>query len=182
MELVKVVDDLFHIARRLKGIDRNYELFFNRKRGRFEIYAKGAMQIALPFDRLDARCLDYARKTRIENLSALMDEIEKTTALSTLKTRKLLVKNFCFNGGAFMIIKKVVGECLRRMGENDFTSSTQLTDEQKELQDKLIGACNIVYREIVSRYIPVYYSQKVTFEDGKTLLSSLHKNRFISSA
>lgn len=74
-----------------------------------------------------------------------------------------------------MIIKKVVGECLRRMGEKDFTSATQLTDEQKELQDKLIGACNIVYREIVSRYIPVYYSQKVTFEDGKTLLSSLHK-------
>ena len=88
MELVKVVDDLFHIARRLKGIDRNYELFFNRKRGRFEIYAKGAMQIALPFDRLDARCLDYARKTRIENLSALMDEIEKTNRAVDLKNEK----------------------------------------------------------------------------------------------
>lgn len=88
MELVKVVDDLFHIARRLKEIDRNYELFFNRKRGRFEIYAKGAMQIALPFDRLDARCLDYARKTRIENLSALMDEIEKNNRAVDLKNEK----------------------------------------------------------------------------------------------
>lgn len=75
-----------------------------------------------------------------------------------------------------MNIKKVVGECLRRMGEKDFTtSSAQLTDEQKELQDKLLGACNIVYREIASRYIPVYYSQKVTFENGKTPLSSLHR-------
>jgi len=62
------------------------------------------------------------------------------------------------------------------MGEKDFTTSAaQLTDEQKELQDKLLGACNIVYREVVSRYIPTYYSQKVTFESGKTPLSSLQK-------
>lgn len=80
MELVKVRDDLFHIARRLKQIDRDYELFFNRKAKRFEVYAKGAMQIALPFDRLDARCLRYARKTRIENLNAVMDEIERNNA------------------------------------------------------------------------------------------------------
>ena len=88
MELVKVVDDLFHIARRLKQVDRNYELFFNRKRGRFEIYAKGAMQIALPFDRLDARCIEYARKTRVENLSALMDEIEKNNRDIDIRNEK----------------------------------------------------------------------------------------------
>lgn len=93
MELVKVVDDLFHIARRLKQVDRNYELFFNRKRGRFEIYAKGAMQIALPFDRLDARCIEYARKTRIENLSALMDEIEKNNRDIDIRNEKTAREN-----------------------------------------------------------------------------------------
>lgn len=92
MELVKVVDDLFHIARRLKGIDRNYELFFNRKRGRFEIYAKGAMQIALPFDRLDARCLDSRAERESKTCPLLWTRLRKTTALSTLKTRKRLVK------------------------------------------------------------------------------------------
>ncbi len=80
MELVKVVDDLFHIAHRLKDIDERYTLFFNRKLWRFEVYAGGAMQVALPFDRLDGRTLEYMRKTRIENLSHIVEEIEKENA------------------------------------------------------------------------------------------------------
>lgn len=75
-----------------------------------------------------------------------------------------------------MKIKKVVAECLLRMGEKDFTTSaTTLNDEQKELQTKLLGAVNIVYREILSRYIPVYYSQKAAFKNGAFPLSSLVK-------
>lgn len=80
MELVKVLDDLYHIARRLKDIDERYELCFNRKLKRFEVYANGAMQVALPFDRLDVRALDYVRKTRLENLNVVLEEIEKNNA------------------------------------------------------------------------------------------------------
>ena len=72
MELQKVRHDLFNIAARLKSVDRRYELFFNRKKNRYEIYANGAMQIALPFERLDARAIEYARKTRLENLNKLI--------------------------------------------------------------------------------------------------------------
>lgn len=80
MELVKVVDDLFHIARRLRNIDERYRLFFNRKLCRFEVHANGAMQVALPFDRLDVRSLDYVRKTRVENFARVVEEIEKENA------------------------------------------------------------------------------------------------------
>ena len=80
MELQSIRHDLFGIAKRLKSIDRRYELFFNRKKNRYEIYANGAMQMALPFERLDARTLTYARKTRLENLEKIIAEIEEENA------------------------------------------------------------------------------------------------------
>lgn len=91
MELQKISHDLFVIAKRLKSIDRRYELFFNRKKNRYEIYANGAMQMALPFERLDARTLTYARKTRLENLEKIIAEIEEENARleiqKTIETR-----------------------------------------------------------------------------------------------
>lgn len=80
MELQRIRHDLFGIAKRLKSIDRRYELFFNRKKNRYEIYANGAMQMTLPFERLDARTLTYARKTRLENLEKIIAEIEEENA------------------------------------------------------------------------------------------------------
>ncbi|HAT83715.1 MAG TPA: hypothetical protein DEF02_04080 [Clostridiales bacterium] len=89
MELQRIRHDLFGIAKRLKSIDRRYELFFNRKKNRYEIYANGAMQMALPFERLDARTLAYARKTRLENLEKIIAEIEEENArLEIQKTRE----------------------------------------------------------------------------------------------
>lgn len=90
MELMLVTHDLFNIANRLKSVDRRYKLFFNRKRNRFEIYANGAMQMALPFERLDARTLDYARKTRLENLEKIMAEIEKENARIEIENARKL--------------------------------------------------------------------------------------------
>ena len=88
MELEIITHDLFDIAKRLKGIDRRYKLFFNRKKNRYEIYANGAMQMALPFERLDARTLSYARKTRLENLEKIIAEIEKENARIEIENAK----------------------------------------------------------------------------------------------
>ena len=88
MELERITHDLFDIAKRLKGMDRRYKLFFNRKKNRYEIYANGAMQMALPFERLDARTLSYARKTRLENLEKIIAEIEKENARIEIENAK----------------------------------------------------------------------------------------------
>ncbi len=88
MELERITHDLFDIAKRLIGIDRRYKLFFNRKKNRYEIYANGAMQMALPFERLDARTLSYARKTRLENLEKIIAEIEKENARIEIENAK----------------------------------------------------------------------------------------------
>lgn len=79
-ELVKIDNDLFCIAERLKQIDDRYELFFNGRLNRFEVYANGALQIAAPFDRLDCRLLSLVRETRMERLDALLADIDKNNS------------------------------------------------------------------------------------------------------
>lgn len=77
---VLVKDDLYHIAKRLKEVDGRYMLFFNRAKHRFEIHAEGALQVAVPFDRLDERTVRLARETRLENAQKTLLEIEKHNA------------------------------------------------------------------------------------------------------
>ena len=78
--LRKINSDLFDIASRLKEIDDRYELYRNLTLNRFEIYANGALQIAVPFARLDARTLDLARSTRMEYALKLIENIDKENA------------------------------------------------------------------------------------------------------
>lgn len=74
-----------------------------------------------------------------------------------------------------MEIKKVIGECLVKMGEENFAEEQTLTDEQQELLNKLVCALNIAYREIVSCYLPLVHRQRTTIEDGKISAGSLDK-------
>ena len=74
-----------------------------------------------------------------------------------------------------MKIKNVIGECLVRAGKEDFSLNASLTDEQKELQNRLLACVNIAYREIVSKYLPLIYEEQVVFQDGKCLAKSLSK-------
>ena len=78
--LRKIEGDLFDIADRLKEIDSRYELYRNLRANRFEIHANGALQIAVPFARLDARTLELARSTRLEYVDRLVADIEKSNA------------------------------------------------------------------------------------------------------
>lgn len=75
--LIPITNDLYDIAARLQSVDSDYRLFFNPKRARFEVHsaARHTMQLALPFDELDARTVDYVLQTRVANARALFDEI-----------------------------------------------------------------------------------------------------------
>lgn len=80
MNLIEINGDLFDIAGRLKEIDSRYTVCRNVKLNRFEIYADGVLQIAVPFDRLDARTLELVRSTRLENAERLMEQIDQDNA------------------------------------------------------------------------------------------------------
>lgn len=89
--LQKIEGDLFDIADRLKGIDERYVLYFNKKLCRFEIHANGVLQLAVPFDRLDARTLVFARETRLENMKKLVERMDKENErLDKLKRQKII--------------------------------------------------------------------------------------------
>ena len=76
-ELREIKADLFDIAKRLKEIDERYVLYRNLKLNRFEIHANGALQIVVPFARLDARTLELARSTRMEYVDKLVREMDE---------------------------------------------------------------------------------------------------------
>lgn len=76
-----VGDDLFGISARLREIDPDYFLFFRYKTGKYEVHSKrqrgSSLAVTLPFDRLDARAVEFVNKTRVENLRALIEETER---------------------------------------------------------------------------------------------------------
>lgn len=80
--LIPVDHDLFYVADRIKSIDDKYKIYYNGESGKFEVHnaADGSLQVVLPFDGLDSRAVDYVRKTRIERIDALLEEIERANA------------------------------------------------------------------------------------------------------
>jgi hypothetical protein len=78
--LVKIEKDLFSISQRLQEIDARYEVYRNTLASRFEIYIERALQFVVPFQKLDARTLDFARRTRIERRRQILKEIDEHNA------------------------------------------------------------------------------------------------------
>lgn len=66
--LVRITDDVFFIASRLKEIDPTYYVVYNADKRRYEVHSDGqrgsSLCFVVPYDRLDARTIDYALRTR----------------------------------------------------------------------------------------------------------------------
>lgn len=80
--LTVVENDLFSVADRIKSIDDKYKIYYNGESRKFEVRSAvdGSLQVVIPYDRLDSRAVDYVRKTRIERMDAIIEEIEKANA------------------------------------------------------------------------------------------------------
>ncbi len=74
-----------------------------------------------------------------------------------------------------MLVKDVLGECLAKMGREDFLSESSLSDEDAKLRDRLLAALNIAYREAVTEFIPLYHEEEVTVSEGEADPSALSK-------
>lgn len=75
-----------------------------------------------------------------------------------------------------MRIKDVVGECLVKMGEENFVDNATYSDDEKALVNKILGAMNIAYREIVYEYLPLVVTEKVNVVGGKIDADDLNEN------
>ena len=76
---IRITEDVCDICKRIKEVDENYYIVYNRVLNRFELHdgsVKGGFACVLPFDRLDERSIRHARRTRIERIDALMRELD----------------------------------------------------------------------------------------------------------
>ena len=82
--LIEITDDLFDISRRLKSLDEDYRLYYNGAKRRYEVHNRkqcgSTLAFVVPFEELDARTVEYARKTRAENIELLLAEMDKHNA------------------------------------------------------------------------------------------------------
>lgn len=64
---VRITDDVFFIASRLKEVDPTYYVVYDTEKRRYEVHSDGqrgnTLCFVVPFGRLDARTVEYARRT-----------------------------------------------------------------------------------------------------------------------
>lgn len=73
---IKITDDLYDIAWRLRAVDDGYELYYDTVKKRYEIVADGRLQFVSPYSALDSRTVEYARQTRVERMDALIRQAD----------------------------------------------------------------------------------------------------------
>ena len=82
-KLLEIKDDLFDISSRIKSIDENYKIYFNRGTCRYELHDSSktpSFQAIFPHTALDKRALDFARETAVKNKDRILAEIDAHNA------------------------------------------------------------------------------------------------------
>lgn len=101
-----VKNDLYDIAKRLKEIDDGYFIFYNYRKGRYEVHSTkqvgSSLALVVPYNTLDGRTLTLVRRTSIERMDKIMEEnrrknarierdrIKKISESASLQAEKLL--------------------------------------------------------------------------------------------
>ncbi len=88
----KICHDLFNISDRIKKIDRDYQIFRNAEKNRFEVYWRGKFSFVIPFDVLDERTLFYTKKTRRENADDIERDIDEGNQKIEMERQKNIEK------------------------------------------------------------------------------------------
>lgn len=79
--LIEIKNDVYFILSRLREIDEGYKIFYNTCREKFEIHNEkqvgNSYCLTVPHNVLDCRTVEHVRKTRVENVKTLFEEMEK---------------------------------------------------------------------------------------------------------
>ena len=74
---IRIRNDLYDIADRLKEIDPHYEVCFDTGRQKYILKAFGILQAVLPYDELDQRTLGYVYYTRRGNALNVLSDVDR---------------------------------------------------------------------------------------------------------
>lgn len=97
--LVVIKHDVYDVAKALKHIDKAYTVCYNTAKCRYEVHnsrQKGnTFCLVVPYEQLDCRTIDYVNKTRIQNISALMEQMDKQNKQLTDKLIAKQAEQMC---------------------------------------------------------------------------------------
>lgn len=92
--LVKITNDLYDVAARLKSVNENYVVYYNAAKRRYEVYERDVLAFVSPYSQLDCRIVDYARKTARQNADKIFEEIEQNNNALAVSAAKNALNNF----------------------------------------------------------------------------------------
>ncbi|MCH5151346.1 MAG: hypothetical protein J1F65_01655 [Clostridiales bacterium] len=80
--MILITNDLFDIAWRLRQVCDDYRVYYNVEKNRYEVHnsKKNTLEFVVPYGELDARTVEYARYSRVENADRIFAEIERHNA------------------------------------------------------------------------------------------------------
>ena len=92
--MILITNDLFDIAWRLRAVNDDYRVYYNVEKGRFEVHnaKKNTLDFVVPYDELDARTVEYALYTRVENSKRIFEELERHNRLVEKEKAGLVVE------------------------------------------------------------------------------------------
>ena len=83
--LIKIDCDCYFISQRIKEVDPSYEIYFNTDTKSYEVHSnqqvKNSYCFKVPYQTLDERTITFAHKTKVENMDAVIKEIERNNQL-----------------------------------------------------------------------------------------------------
>ena len=91
MDLTEIKNDLYEVADRIKEVG-NYKLYYNRKKGRYEIHSPFGLELTLGSKTPTGEVVVRLRKTRMEKIDDLLKEIERENALAEKAAKEKIIK------------------------------------------------------------------------------------------
>jgi len=92
-----ITNDVFDIAKRIKEIDPDYFVVYDKKLCRFEVHNKrqryDTLALVLPYDRLDCRAIEKVASTRIEYIADQLDKIDLHNFRQEEREKKVTLQN-----------------------------------------------------------------------------------------
>ena len=95
MALIKIENDIFFLAERLREIDPDYFIALNTKNKNFEVHNSSqpinSFCLLVPKNKLDPSLVEYVRKTRANRQKKLLAEIEAANQKMQKQTEQKII-------------------------------------------------------------------------------------------
>lgn len=124
MALIKIFSDVFDITERVKEIDSGYFVVYNTRNHRYEVHnshQRGSTFCIVCDDGLNCNVITKLRKSKIENIDKLLQEIDEINAKNELNALKKVKDETSFK------LKEMIDYAKKREADSDFNDSYKTT-------------------------------------------------------